>query len=75
MILLKAGVNTSVFKAHSTRAASTSMAVHSLDINHVMQTAGRASESTFAKFYEKPLQVAIDLGLQFASSVLGSKPV
>lgn len=75
MILLKAGVDTKVFKAHSTRAASTSMAAESLDINHVMRTAGWASESTFAKFYKKPFQVAVDSGLQFASSVLGSKSV
>lgn len=75
MILHKAGVDTSVFKAHSTRAASTSMAAQSLDINHVTRTAGWANESTFAKFYKKPLQITVDSGLQFASSVLSSKPV
>ena len=42
--MAKAGIDTSVYKAHSTRAA--------------VKQAGWSSESTFARFYDKPIQDA-----------------
>ena len=73
-ILTKAGVDTKVFKAHSTRAAATSAAARSVDISTVLRTAGWSRESTFAKFYNKPLQVHT-ASTRFADSVLNSEPV
>ena len=75
MLLNKAGVNTMVYKAHSTRAASTSAAAQTLEISHVLRTAGWANEQTFAKFYKKPIQSPSESGHKFASSVLRSKAV
>lgn len=49
-----AGIN-ELFKAHSTRAAASSKAALHTDINTVLNTVGWKSESTFAKFYRKPI--------------------
>lgn len=53
-----AGVDTSIFKAHSTRHASTSAALRkgiSLDV--IRKSAGWSKDSsTFAKFYNRPLE-------------------
>ena len=66
-ILKKAGLNIEQFKAHSTRAASTSAASRmDVPIDHILETAGWKSEQTFSKFYKKPLQEH----RQFAESVL-----
>ena len=44
------------FKPHSTRAASTSAASNaSASLDDILHTAGWSSESTFAKFYNKPI--------------------
>ena len=56
-VLAAAGVNVEIFKAHSTRGASTSMAeskgLSLLDIN---KAAGWSNAcGTFAKFYQKPI--------------------
>lgn len=40
LMLIKAGIDTNVFKPHSTRAAASSAAVKSTDISVVLQTAG-----------------------------------
>ena len=48
-----AGIDTKIFSAHSTRAASTSaMKACGLPINDIMKTAGWSSERTFAKHYD-----------------------
>ena len=73
LILMKSGIDTKVFKPHSTRAAASSAAVRSTDISLVLQTAGWSSERTFAMFYNKPIQRG-DASSQFAASVLSSKP-
>lgn len=51
-----AGINTSVFKPHSTRGAATSAAkAANVPIHEIMNTAGWRSDSTFAKFYDRPI--------------------
>ena len=52
-LLKEAGVDTEVFKAHSTRAASTSTGVSMVDI---MNMAGWSRQSTFERFYYKSIQ-------------------
>ena len=54
MIMDNAGIDTSKFKAYSTRSASTSKAVAvSTPIDCILKTAGWSRQSTFAKFYNK----------------------
>lgn len=55
--LRTAGVNMKVFTAHSTRAASTSAAfAERVPLSTIIQTAGWQRDSTFRKFYNKPIQ-------------------
>ena len=68
-VLSSAGIDTKKFKPHSTRAAAVSAASNaSVSLDEILRTAGWSSESTFAKFYNKPIL----RGSQFASSVLAS---
>jgi hypothetical protein len=54
--LSKAGVDTSIFKAHSIRAASTSAAADAgVSIPEILQAADWSSKSTFEQFYHKPV--------------------
>ena len=64
--LKTAGVDTLQYQAHSTRAASTSTAATMVDIDSVLKKAGWASETTFRKFYNKPILG----GDAFAAAVL-----
>ena len=50
-LLEQSGVDTSVFKAHRTRAASASKANQTVGINAVLKHIGWSTESTFRKFY------------------------
>ena len=51
-----AGIDTSTFGAHSTRAASTSAAkANHVSITTIMESAGWSSENTFMKFYNKSI--------------------
>ena len=51
-VLTDSGIDTSRFKPHSTRAASTSTANNtSVSLDDIFHTAGWCSESTFAKYY------------------------
>ena len=61
-----AGINLSLFSPHSTRAASSSKAVLKLPLSTILATVGWARESTFAKFYKKPIATSG----QFALAVL-----
>lgn len=55
-VLTDSGIDTSRFKPHSTRAASTSTANNtSVSFDDIFHTAGWCSESTFAKYYKKPI--------------------
>lgn len=58
-VLKASGIDTTKFKAHSTRAAATSAAKRRhLPIADILKQAGWANERTFDKFYNKPLQAA-----------------
>ena len=52
--MAKSGINTTVFKPHSTRSASTSAVAHKgAPIKCILDAAGWSRESTFGKFYKK----------------------
>ena len=55
-VMDEAGINTKIFKPHSTRAASTS-AAHKANVSmaQILKSAGWSNASTFAKFYNKPV--------------------
>ena len=56
MVLDNSGIDTDVFRAHSTRAAATSAAkCANLSVNTIMNAAGWANAKTFCKFYDKPI--------------------
>lgn len=55
-ILQQAGINTQIFKPHSTRMAATSKAVGlHVPVSTVIRTAGWSRDCTFRKFYNKPI--------------------
>ena len=63
-----AGIDSSIFKPHSTRSAATSAAkVADIPLEEIMATAGWRSSSVFAVFYNKPLST----DKSFTNSVLG----
>ena len=67
-VLENAGINTKLFGAHSTRAASTSAAQsNNVSINTIMDAAGWSRESTFRKFYDKPIQAVENFGDKLVS--------
>lgn len=71
LTLNKAGIDTKIFKAHSTRAASTSAVRRDVDISIILQSAGWSKASTFAKFYNKPVNKDSDIA--FGTAVLAKK--
>ena len=53
-MLFESGIDTDLFKAHSTRAAAASAARDSdIPINDILKIAGWAHASTFRQFYDK----------------------
>ena len=64
-----AGINTDIYKAHSTRAASTSAAQKTIDIASILKAASWRNAQTFAKYYSKP----IERTASFTKAVLQSK--
>ena len=55
--LTAAGIDTTVYGAHSTRAASTSAAArHGLPADVILESAGWSSDNTFQKFYNLQLE-------------------
>ena len=69
LTMRSAGVNTE-FKAHSTRAASTSTAKRmDVPLKDILAQAGWAKENTFQKFYDRPLE---SKGKKFTDAVLNS---
>ena len=65
-LLQQSGVDASVFKAHSTRAASANKANQTARIDAALKHIGWSTKSTFCEFYEKPI-VGID---SFQNAVL-----
>ena len=50
------GIDVAIFKAHSTRAASTSKAKNcNVPLDEILKKAGWKSDSTFAKHYDLPI--------------------
>lgn len=69
-ILTKSGVDVSVYRAHSTRAAAVSLAsTKNVPVSEIIKVAGWTSERTFATFYKKPLT---NVGTDFANALLGT---
>ena len=68
--LQKAGVDTKVFKAHSTRAASTSAVSKDVDITVIMKAAGWTNAQTFATYYRKQIEGKKTI---FGTAVLGKR--
>ena len=70
-VLANAGIDTHQFGAHSTRSASTSAAKRSgLDMTTIMRAAEWSNASTFAQFYNKPIEHSPDAN--FGQAVLSS---
>ena len=65
-VLASAGIDTKMYSAHSTRCASTSKAVATVSADMIIRTAGWNEESTFRKFYDRP----VALTNQMSTSVL-----
>lgn len=56
-VLALAGINTDIFSAHSVRAAAVSkLKAQLVPVGEIMQRAGWTQESTFQKFYNKPIK-------------------
>ena len=70
-LLGKAGINTDVFKAHSTRAASVSAAkMKGVSLRDILDAADWSRESTFRRYYYRPLSDS-----KFGCTVLTSQAV
>lgn len=66
-----AGIDTAVFKAHSTRSAATTSATQSgVTLADVLATARWSKATTFERYYYRPTSTA---GHRFGLSVLGSE--
>ena len=58
-MLETAGIDISIYKSHSTRAAaSTAMKENLFSVEDVQRTAGWSNVQTFAKFCDKPIDSA-----------------
>ncbi|KAJ8034661.1 hypothetical protein HOLleu_21590 [Holothuria leucospilota] len=70
LVLGASGLNTDIFQAHSTRAASASAAFdRNLPIDLILQTAGWSNERTFALFYNKEITKS-DCVSQFQAAIM-----
>ena len=54
-LLQDSGIDTSIFKAHSTRAASVGKVSNSLTTDTILKHVGWKSDCVFRKFYRKPI--------------------
>ena len=56
LLLSEAGVDTTIYSAHSTRGASATKAVSAgLSIESILRTGSWASESVFSRHYNRPI--------------------
>ena len=62
-MLGQAGIDTELFSAHSTRCASMSKAIASDSTDVILATAGWTEESTFRKFFNKPVALTNQMSL------------
>ena len=66
----KAGINTEIYGAHSTKAASTSAAhKKNTDTIRILSAAGWSNETTFSKFYNKTI---VDLAKNYGADLLSA---
>ena len=70
-VMASAGINVSVFKAHSTRRAGTSAAKGLVTIEAILRIGGWSSASTFAKFFDRRVDSDLSLGTAIASRFTG----
>ena len=62
-VMIDAGIDMCLFSPHSTRAAATSAAARmNVSIATILRTAGWTGDSTFRKFYHKPVRMNCDFG-------------
>ena len=68
----KAGINTEIYGAHSTRAASTSAArTKNIDTDRILAATGWSNENTFSKFYNKMVtDVTSNYGQDLVAAVM-----
>ena len=70
--LVDAGIDTSKYSVHSTRSASTSATKgNNISIATIMKSAGWSQESTFTKFYDKPVAPRENFGAELLKAVCG----
>ena len=68
-MLSSAGVDTSKFKAHSTRSAATSFAAkQNVNVTDILSAVGWSSEQTFQRFYNRPDQTDFNFGTVILNS-------
>ena len=65
-VMVKAGVDLSIFSPYSTRSAATSKVSGKVQLGTILRTVGWSNEKTYARFYKKPI---VDQGA-FAKAVL-----
>ena len=56
LVMTMAGIDTVVFRPHSTRAASASAAAKHIPLQDILKSAGWSKETTFSKYYHKKVQ-------------------
>lgn len=62
VLLTEAGIDTTVYSAHSTRGASASKAAASgVSVENILRSGGWASESVFARHYRRGLETETDV--------------
>ena len=60
--LQNAGIDMNIFTPHSTRAAATSKVQNTVSLETILKTAAWSQESTFRKFYNKPIHNTGEFG-------------
>ena len=69
-----AGIDTSVYKSHSTRAAMTSfLASKQIDIKKIFVAAGWSKEEIFRKFYNCNITIPFNFGNSLLEASFGNK--
>ena len=61
-VLIRSGVDMTIYMPHSTRLASTSKVASKLKLATILKTAGWAKESMFRKYYKKPVDRKYEFG-------------
>ena len=56
LVMTMAGIDTAIFRPHSTRAASASKAAKHIPLQDILKSAGWSRETTFTKYYNKKVQ-------------------